>query len=1048
MAGQPLNTFLAALRSTIAEQPLAEKWLLAPSLRVGFQWLDAVTRSGQPVLNVRVRTLRHLALDLAAAEMSGAGLTFLRGRRVEVVMARVLGHLQQAAGGYLSALAVSPGLVRALSAALRDLRLAGLHARDLRGRAFEVQAKAREIKRLLTEYERLLRREELADYADVLRLAADRLRADAGALPEDALLIMPDDEEEGLGALERAVWLAVPEARRRALPVDRPGDPPQGKPTDLDLLRWLASPVDAPGPVNDGTARIFRSVGEVNEVREVLRRCIEDGIAFDEVEILHTDSRTYVPLLFELAARLAPEGDDALPVTFAEGLPARFSRPGRALLGWLSWIREGFPQATLVRMVQDGLLCVSAGTSSFASLAAVLRTIAIGAGRQRHMEAIDRARAALERQAKQAMPEEQEPEDDEHAVHDLDVLGPRIEGLERLRDLVAGLLPGLPPGHAGAKAILDSAADFLRTHARCVSRMDAYSREKLLDEIKEMAQSLDQDGDALSLDPWTWLAQLPLEARVGGQGPRPGCLHVAPLLSGGHSARTHTFIVGLDDARFPGAGLQDPLILDRERGRLSNDLPTAAGRLASKVEGFGRLLARLRGFVTLSYCCRDLVDDRDMFPTGPLLAAYRVLSGDREGDQDAMTRWVGAPASFAPVGDKRCLDSGEWWLWRLCSGRRVRDPLKAVGDGFPHLGRGLKAQAARASNRFTEYDGYVPEAGQDGDPARPDGPVMSASRLETLGTCPMEYFFKYVLGVEPPEEIEIDPNVWLDPMQRGSLLHDVFCEFMTRLREAGRLPELRRDAKLMDEILDRSIRAAAKEIQAPNREVFDRQTRELRQTARVFLQEEEVFCKSSRPLCFEASIGMPPHGKGTLLDSRDPVSVPLPGGKAIRARGRIDRVDEDPESSGRRFTLWDYKTGSAYGYDRSDPFRAGRRVQAWLYLALAEARLKKEVGPEAKVTSFGYFFPRIDMHGERRQWSADKLAHGAQVIERLCEMVARGCFPFTDSPDDVTYSDYAAAFGDTQAAAEAVARKLVNLRNEALAPFRELRGFEGEGGLA
>ena len=26
-----------------------------------------------------------------------------------------------------------------------------------------------------------------------------------------------------------------------------------------------------------------------------------------------------------------------------------------------------------------------------------------------------------------------------------------------------------------------------------------------------------------------------------------------------------TFIVGLDDSRFPGAGLQDPLLLDHER---------------------------------------------------------------------------------------------------------------------------------------------------------------------------------------------------------------------------------------------------------------------------------------------------------------------------------------------------------------------------------------------------------------------------------------------------------------------------------------------------
>ena len=59
---------------------------------------------------------------------------------------------------------------------------------------------------------------------------------------------------------------------------------------------------------------------------------------------------------------------------------------------------------------------------------------------------------------------------------------------------------------------------------------------------------------------------------MGGLGPRGGCLHVAHVLAGGHSGRPHTFIVGLDDGRFPGVGLQDPILLDEER-RASPDLP-------------------------------------------------------------------------------------------------------------------------------------------------------------------------------------------------------------------------------------------------------------------------------------------------------------------------------------------------------------------------------------------------------------------------------------------------------------------------------------------
>ena len=103
---------------------------------------------------------------------------------------------------------------------------------------------------------------------------------------------------------------------------------------------------------------------------------------------------------------------------------------------------------------------------------------------------------------------------------------------------------------------------------------------------------------------------------------------------GGHSGRPYTFIVGLDDSRFPGAGSQDPLLLDGERHSISESLPTAASELEEKIDDFYRLLARLRGKVVLSFPGRDVSDDREKFPSPLLLAAYRVVSGNREGTQE------------------------------------------------------------------------------------------------------------------------------------------------------------------------------------------------------------------------------------------------------------------------------------------------------------------------------------------------------------------------------------------------------------------------------
>ena len=75
--------------------------------------------------------------------------------------------------------------------------------------------------------------------------------------------------------------------------------PPSPLDTDRDILAWLTRPEEAPELPGDGSVRIVRAVGEVNEIRGVLRDCLADDVALDEVELLHTDTGTYVPLVFE-----------------------------------------------------------------------------------------------------------------------------------------------------------------------------------------------------------------------------------------------------------------------------------------------------------------------------------------------------------------------------------------------------------------------------------------------------------------------------------------------------------------------------------------------------------------------------------------------------------------------------------------------------------------------------------------------------------------------------------------------------------------------------
>ena len=137
------DVFTASLREICRTNVLAEKWLLAPSLRVGFQWLDAVTRRGTPALNVRVMTMQHWALELSAQSMNEQGATFLRGRRTEILIDQLFAGLRKDAPGYLADLKPSPGLTQTLCRTIRDLRLAVLTAKPLRPGACAVKPKGR-----------------------------------------------------------------------------------------------------------------------------------------------------------------------------------------------------------------------------------------------------------------------------------------------------------------------------------------------------------------------------------------------------------------------------------------------------------------------------------------------------------------------------------------------------------------------------------------------------------------------------------------------------------------------------------------------------------------------------------------------------------------------------------------------------------------------------------------------------------------------------------------------------------------------------------------
>ena len=80
---------------------------------------------------------------------------------------------------------------------------------------------------------------------------------------------------------------------------------------------------------------LFNAGGRAAEIDEVFRRILASGSPLDQIEIA-CPSDAHVSLIWEKALR------HEWPVTLGTGIPAAFTRPGRALIGLCNWIETDF----------------------------------------------------------------------------------------------------------------------------------------------------------------------------------------------------------------------------------------------------------------------------------------------------------------------------------------------------------------------------------------------------------------------------------------------------------------------------------------------------------------------------------------------------------------------------------------------------------------------------------------------------------------------------------------------------------------------------------
>lgn len=1004
-----MDSFIEQLKECCKQFPTRSKWVFVPSHAIGHTLGERLVLEGTNWLNLRFVTPLDIALRMGAPFLVERGVDPSEEALGPALMMRLLMDMPQQ-GGYFRPLANHPTLAQALWATVRELRMAGLAAKDLKGDAFASPVKHAELVSLLGRYEAFLTANQRADMATVYLEALQHWDW-SPIQPDDLRTELPD---ANWSPLQRRLIDALPGEPLAPAAYAIPNVTVPRRLATRHVVRTaleaanasLAFLMDPAADVKRDGIALFHAGGREAEVDEVFRRILACGASLDQVEVACA-SDAHTALIWEKAQR------HNWPVTLGAGLPATFTRPGRALLSLCDWVETDFAAGHFRRLLQSGDVSVEKEHDFTAGQAArVLVRAEAGWGRNTYQLSLTRLAKDYEARANDA----DTPESDRAYLHE------RAEQAGRVRTWITSLLESIPlPSASGTvplQTVVDAALHFLEHRVARSNALDHRSASALADYVGDL-RALGAFDCALP-EALRFIRERVESLTVAPERARPGHLFACPIAQSGYSGRPHLFIVGLEEGRVFASSTEDPILLDEERIRLSADLRLSNDRTDEAVYSVLSRLAVSHASATFSYSCRDTREFRESFASWLMLQAFRLQHGNASLSYQDMRKALGEPVSAVPLSRDAALSPAGWWL-RSVAGTDG-DGVAAVSATFPSVASGREADLLRAGQEVTEYDGSVPEAGPVLDPAK-DDVVYSVTELEKAAECPFRFFVKRGLGIRPVDDRERDRDVWLDPLTRGSSLHDVYAAFLRKMRDEKRRPA-EADGGWLRAYATQLLDALHLEMPAPTDEVLARETADFLADVELFL-EAEIADSDRRAIGLEVSFGRPLGADEEPIASTEPASVTLAPGVTLRFAGRIDRVNEVEPST---FEVLDYKTGGYFRDDWKGVFNGGKRLQHALY-GLAVVGLLKETNQKLKVKGGTYYFSSTKGGGHRVEIEAPSLDAVARVLSDLRDVIAGGHYLRTPNRKNCTFCDFDVVCGES-ATAQAE-RKTADARAEA-----------------
>jgi ATP-dependent helicase/nuclease subunit B len=1036
------------------------------------------------IFGLHCLTLNQLTLALALERMALAGVLPLTNSSAVAIAARAVFSIRaRGEASYFDSVMNYPGFAEALASTRREITLGRLSPQELE-RLGEAGTSLAE---LLRQFDRELTAANLIDRTTMIDHA---IAAIGAALPSHLVgipTLMLDVPVENLCERDFVAALAVRAPRflatmaagdertldllTPALGVDiaslnpAPSDPPPSGAREASSLMRLqeylfAEAVPSERPL-DGTVMVFSAADEMQECVEIARRIQAEasgGVAFDRIAIvLHRPSR-YAPYLEEVLDRAG------LPAYFARGA-ARPEPGGRALLALLSCAAENlsarrFAEYLSLAQVRDVTLSSGPNDSDFATPAGEFGDSIVRAATAASAES-STDETKLEAEAEHAA---RAPWRWEKLLIDAAVIGSRDRWHRRLAGLEAEMrlrrdaidreddahaisldrqLADLAHLHDLAIPLIDALAAFPKsaTWAQWLKHLRALTAIAIRDNHDIMRELADLDLlgpiGPVTLDE----VRIALSERIGRLAIPParrryGAVYIAVADDIRGMDFDVTIVPGLVERVFPKKLVEDPILPDAARRRLSPSLVAQRDRVAGERLALRLAVGAAGRRAILSYPRVDLVQGRPCVPSFYALEIFRAAEGRLPGFDELARRAAGnRPTHLGwAVPDRAgdAIDEAEFDLAVL--GKLMdADPATTIGAAHyllsanGHLGRALRARARRWLRRWTPNDGLV-----DPDPAEREALARhqlvvrsySPTALQNFAACPYRFLLQAIHRLGPRQEV--DGIEVIDPLTRGALFHEVQFEFLTTLRNLGRLPvtpgTLAAAHITLEDTLT-SVAAAFHDKLAPAIErVWLDGIDSIRADLREWLRRSAADAGRWRPERFELSFGLADRSQADPASVTEPVELEI----GLNLRGSIDLVERGANDSLR---VTDHKTGRVRA-NHDVIIGGGKTLQPVLYALAAERILGEpiEAGRLYYCTAAGGYQERVV------PIDAAARAAAREVTKIVRKALDEAFLPAAPGARECDYCDYRQVCGpyehtrvEYKAAAKGVADRLADL---------------------